>query len=880
MSEPRTEYSNTLLSSLSPPQVVESVKRRMNAAAALNDDVADWIRERARIEHVYATELQRLAKRGLSGKGYTMGALDPVWTSVSQNLTDHAEARKGYARKLEEEVAKPLRNLMISSTPNRATQWQEFKSQHQALAHLASQLQHSEASFDKSRRKHHGRSSESAQVHLAEVRSQWENQAPYVVEQFEGLDDSRLVFLKDSLTRSETLHVDACQNGIKHSESALNKVLGFEPLEDMRHYLVNAKNDDFDIPQQAPSNGHDRAQRVMSTDSGLYDSPAPGARANTTPSLADDTSSVASKEKSGAKLRSKVGSIFRPRRGKHKEKEDNFPKPLNYNASQRTGGSGNGPAPQRSSTMPVDSQPTASPRSSTMPVDSKPPPSAQRTASMPLEPSQPPKPKPAPPPSRKANGPATEEHRDGLGPVAGAIGGAIGGVAMGAGAMAAMGDSSNKEESESGEPPLRFDIRQDTITEEGDEDAALSNVASQLRARPTVSGRAQRGRRDIQSRLFTNIEPTDIDSQQQQQPPQVPQQVSTQGGSPTSPTGVRPPSQQFLSQLQTFPSPQAGSSLNGESGTPESPKRPPVPGHHAETQSVISSRSSISSVPVGPSSTWRHPELPSKPGLVASVVEVVNAVVNDGNVTTASAMGEVAFGYNGQPESEAEAEGDEGTPAHIDIHVKDSEAVVDKMVPNQSFVQALDDGFRINGINSIVGSRAGVVGLKYSKKEHAATVPLIFTPIWRIEDGQSRLMLTYKLDPNVQKALVQELTVIVDVEGEGRAVSAQSKPSASFNRERQRVTWRISEPFELQTGVEKQLLCRLVTEGGLVKESTKGIEVRFRLALDDDAYLNQGVSFDYKVSNPFGDEDEWKTVYASRTCTSAKYLAHSEHNVN
>lgn len=60
-----------------------------------------------------------------------------------------------------------------------------------------------------------------------------------------------------------------------------------------------------------------------------------------------------------------------------------------------------------------------------------------------------------------------------------------------------------------------MDIRQDVIAEEGDANEALNSVASTLRN----TSRSGRGRRDIQSKLFTDVQPADIESQAPGLPP-------------------------------------------------------------------------------------------------------------------------------------------------------------------------------------------------------------------------------------------------------------------------------------------------------------------------------------------------------------------------
>jgi len=58
----KTEYAEALLP-LAPPHVVEALRSRMRSARSVNEEIADFFRERITIEEHYVRSLQRLHRR-------------------------------------------------------------------------------------------------------------------------------------------------------------------------------------------------------------------------------------------------------------------------------------------------------------------------------------------------------------------------------------------------------------------------------------------------------------------------------------------------------------------------------------------------------------------------------------------------------------------------------------------------------------------------------------------------------------------------------------------------------------------------------------------------------------------------------------------------
>lgn len=832
MAQQRTQYSNAILQTYKPVDAAKVLKSRISSAEILNIEIADWFKERARIEQNYAAELERHGKKNIAELSKS-GLFEGVWLQVLSSTRENAKAASSFATKIHKEIEAPLRQYTT-----RSAQWADMKVLQSELETLANTVK-----LDKHR---NTRAND-------ENRVQWESQAPFLLEQAETIDESRLGYLKNALTTYGTVEADYSDKSLKISEKVLNNVLSYEPMDEIATYAAQVgRGEELAASHSLTSSHFNRPGSIAESlthastnnSNGLYENPH------------DQHAS------SSSKLRSKVGSIFRSSKKKKDKSVPSFPSPASVPAptslhsSPQRGGTGSveryrpGPASYTSSENDSPQSPPNGPSS---------PPANATLGTR----------KPPPPPSRKANGGGagpislSAAHRElssgnnNSGSLSSPI--SLSAPPRSAGPEPIIEEESyerhnivetvkEEEEEEEGKQssvPLKFDIKPESnISTPGsnDDDVALSVIASTLRQRNTVSGRGQRGRRDIQSTLFTNIPPSGVESPTQ----------------PQSPAGGFP--QTSASHIKTL----------------ENPSLPSV--NEADTHSILSDQSSVpisqpQSLIIG--STLAHPRMPSEPGLNSSIVEVVSAVVKDGVVSRAQLVGEVAFKFQGSI----------STPLNLRVS---NLGIFDTFSPNSTFIQSVDtdpNNYLIN--HEPISAGQEIVGFKFMSQNAEKFVPVDFSPIWRVEKNQSSLMLTYKVANSYLREspiVLRDLVISVPVEG-GHALSAVSKPHAVFNKAKQRIVWKFDEPVVVKAGFEEKLLCRFSTDGP-AKESVRGIEIKFRV-------VNENPDTEIRVVNQEGDESDThriqmeysegaqppRTVNSIVTVASGKFGVHSEQNV-
>ena len=123
------------------------------------------------------------------------------------------------------------------------------------LAAMAKDVERAQQKTDKLRGK--GEKAEAGKVasansELDTAQTQWESQAPYVFENLQALDETRLNHLRDVLTQYQTHEADQVERDRMNAEQCLNVLLNVDTADEIKTYSLRA-------PQSRPTLG--RAQR-------------------------------------------------------------------------------------------------------------------------------------------------------------------------------------------------------------------------------------------------------------------------------------------------------------------------------------------------------------------------------------------------------------------------------------------------------------------------------------------------------------------------------------------------------------------------------------------------------------------------------------------
>jgi F-BAR domain only protein len=157
------------------------------------------------------------------------------WNRITAATEALAASHEVLASKIEDDVERPLReygskNRELSSMPT----------VHADLTNLAKSLDTAQKKLDKAKEKGSRGADKIAAASSAvtEATQQWESRAPFVFEQLQAIDESRLNHLRDVLTQLQTHEVDQIERTRQSAESCLNVLLNVQTEDEIKTFAA------------------------------------------------------------------------------------------------------------------------------------------------------------------------------------------------------------------------------------------------------------------------------------------------------------------------------------------------------------------------------------------------------------------------------------------------------------------------------------------------------------------------------------------------------------------------------------------------------------------------------------------------------------------
>lgn len=199
-------------------------------------------------------------------------------------------------------------------------------------------------------------------------------------------------------------------------------------------------------------------------------------------------------------------------------------------------------------------------------------------------------------------------------------------------------------------------------------------------------------------------------------------------------------------------------------------------------------------------------------GLNTSIAEIVNVSFRSGQVVESQVLGELAFNYNSLQPLLA-----------LDVRIP---AKFSRFLLNELFMHQTGEGMFSLDLGPITSKTLG--GLKYMMNLDAGLVPVLVKQVWKFEPHQASLIIKVSVNPLYSLSIqLDNLVISAALDGSVASTSASSKPEGSFNKEKNRITWRYNKPLLLSGAAhEEKLIARIMTNGQAV-ESPAGVQVKF-----------------------------------------------------
>ncbi|KAJ8127525.1 hypothetical protein O1611_g6112 [Lasiodiplodia mahajangana] len=229
----RAEYP-AMLDCLQPGQAVVVLTDRVKRITKLNNEIAEWLQERRRVEEQYAQGLRRLTQFRIPNTQSELGSFQAQWDKLLQSVESVATSHHTFAAHIEKEVETPLRMFETKK------EMQNIQTIQGNLQKVARELEEAQEKSDKLSKKGGKASAQKVDMAASKLESatnQWQSQAPFVFESLQALDESRMNQLRDCLTQYGTFEGEQAQKLQSDTETVLNSLLDYNTANEIQHFV-------------------------------------------------------------------------------------------------------------------------------------------------------------------------------------------------------------------------------------------------------------------------------------------------------------------------------------------------------------------------------------------------------------------------------------------------------------------------------------------------------------------------------------------------------------------------------------------------------------------------------------------------------------------
>ncbi|CAG8640976.1 hypothetical protein RhiirA1_468133 [Rhizophagus irregularis] len=221
-----------------PKKAFDSVQLRLKRAKALNHDIATYFQDRVKIEEDYVKGLQRLATKTFVDRN-SLGTFANVWDTLFNELHEIIKIQTHFIDKISEEVEVPLRGKATTDP-----EWSTLKNHESNLGKLTRDYEeklqkvNKHITKSKSSKKADGIETKlaEAQKALEETKAELQKSWSTYLEKTQAIDLTRLVNLKETLARFETIQEDVCQRRVEMAEKTLGTVVDFDIQKEIEDF--------------------------------------------------------------------------------------------------------------------------------------------------------------------------------------------------------------------------------------------------------------------------------------------------------------------------------------------------------------------------------------------------------------------------------------------------------------------------------------------------------------------------------------------------------------------------------------------------------------------------------------------------------------------
>ncbi|KAI9250935.1 Muniscin C-terminal mu homology domain-containing protein [Phascolomyces articulosus] len=221
---PHNTYLDAFLTER-PKDGIEIIQGRLRKALKLNEELAEYFRERAHVEDLYAKNLAKISKKHFVTDKLALGQMQPIWDMLYNELTEIYTIHSVMSLKITEDVERPLRSSIQNDN-----EYAAIKSMDATLQKLSKDYEERLVRLNKHKKaaikpgtangKAEAKVAESAKG-LEEITSQWLKTGPDYIQKHQTVDEHRWDNLRTAVQNFEVLQNDQLLKRIEVANNVL-----------------------------------------------------------------------------------------------------------------------------------------------------------------------------------------------------------------------------------------------------------------------------------------------------------------------------------------------------------------------------------------------------------------------------------------------------------------------------------------------------------------------------------------------------------------------------------------------------------------------------------------------------------------------------------
>ncbi|KAG0006515.1 hypothetical protein BGZ80_005263, partial [Entomortierella chlamydospora] len=235
-------YSETFLTER-PQDGLDAVQTRLRKAKAIHEQFANYFKERAHIEDMYAKSITKAFQKHFITDTQALGTFAAPWEKLNAETVELATLHGQFSLRISNEIEKMLRDYI------KTTEWQTLLAE-TSCHHIAREFDEKQAKvtkYTKAIEKVSGKKVLITEQKLSEytqqlesTRTAWKIEGPALLQKYQSLDQNRLENLKQGVSSFEALQTEIALQIVEMSSRTSSSVAEFEPVMDMELFASEA----------------------------------------------------------------------------------------------------------------------------------------------------------------------------------------------------------------------------------------------------------------------------------------------------------------------------------------------------------------------------------------------------------------------------------------------------------------------------------------------------------------------------------------------------------------------------------------------------------------------------------------------------------------